>query len=363
MFGLPRGLTEGLASKERLSEFLDGALFFQVVGYFLGILLITYMVRKLQKGDWSTLGISWDGQAPRELLAGAGFGALLIACFLPLSFVLAGGQFEVDGLVRLLIGSSSGLGLVLAAVVVVIGAPVIEEIYYRGILYEKLARRHAILAVVVTTLLFTAAHGALFIPAILFLGLGLAWQRRTKGLWYTMGAHAAWNLAVIVMAAFVVVGGSSFSPADGAYEIQLPRSWERIQDPSFPMEPGVTLDLAATTSSGSSLVVVRVPARKGSAVATAEKLLAEAGHQLIPGATESGVEPHDHLFDEGAESAHVAIGISQGGVDVATHFFVMVRPGSSTALVFNLTCQREMCQDDGSRLDEALHQMDFGPAL
>jgi len=205
-FGLPTALTIAFAPRDRFSQFLDGMLYFQIVGYVLGALLVVYMIRRLQDGDWSTLGLTWSGGAPRELLAGAGLGALLIAFFLPLSLLLSGGRIELTGLIRELIGSTTGLGLALAAVVVVIGAPIMEEIYYRGMLLGKLMRRNTSVAIIVTTFLFTIAHGGVAIPAIVMLGIILAWKRQTKSLWYTIGAHAMWNLAIMMMAVVMLWG-------------------------------------------------------------------------------------------------------------------------------------------------------------
>lgn len=359
-FGLPQGLAEAFAPRGRVSEFLDGALYFQIVGYLLAVLLAVHMVRKLQNGDWATLGIRWDGNERREIASGALFGLLCLGVWLPISLILSGGKLEMDELMRLLVGSTNGLGLVLGAIVVVVGAPIIEEIYYRGILYEKLARRNVWLALGVTTILFTLAHGALFIPAIMLLGFGLAWQRRTKPLWHTMGAHAAWNLTVLVMGLFLILGGWEFTPSDGAYTIRLPKSWERAEIPPGVVDPAF-FDLGVTTPSGSLLSIMRMPVVGGSAQKTVESLMTELEKGELKGAPHFPPEPHDHLFDKGAESLRVVYAVEDQGMRIGVNFFVLVKPGDPNALVMNFICPEISCTDDGTKFDEALHGLRFGP--
>lgn len=361
-FGLPESLTRTFSTDARVSELLDQALFFQIIGYLLAGMLAVHMVRKEQNGDWATLGISWDNSLRRELLTGAAFGLGLLAAFLPVSFVLQGGELRTDELVRLLVGSTSGIGLLLASVVVVIGAPLIEEIYYRGLLYEKLARRNVWVAIVVTAVLFTLAHGALLIPAILLIGFALAWQRRKHTLWYTMGAHAAWNLSILIMAGFVVLGGWSFAPVDGSYEVSFPKAWERAELPAGATRPGVSFDIAVTSATGSFVAVMRAPAIEGSATKTLERLVAFASKSGMKDVARTEIVTHPHLFDQGAEAVQVSYGIDnfQGtGVNVASHLFVMLRPGSPEAIVFNFTCPEPSCIDDGAMLDALMHDLVF----
>ena len=357
-FGLPRTLAENFAPTDRVSYFLDAALYFQVIGYVLAVLLAIYLVRNVQGNDWSTLGLAWRGNILQEVTAGIGFGLLLLGAWLPISYLLAGGEFELDGLVRLLVGSTSGVGLALAATVVVIGAPLIEEIYYRGLLYEKLARRNIWLAIAVTTVLFTAAHGALLIPAIMLMGLALAWRRQTKSLWYTMGAHAAWNLMILALGLTVFSGGWTFTPSDNAYSIALPKAWERIDQATL-TAPGIPLDIAMQSATGSVIGILRLPAVNNSAHATTLKLQRKVEQMAPPGLIVGSIQGHDHLFDGGAEAFHLPLGIEMDGVQVASHFFLMLKPGAQQAIVFNIVCPRVSCHDDGGKLDEAMHDLVF----
>lgn len=364
-FLLPIVLTVAMAPREQLSSFLDAALYFQVVAYVLAALLAIHMVRKGQRGDWSTLGISWDRRAIGDAVGGAAFGLLLIGGFLAASFAINGGRLEMDALVKTLLGSTTGMGLALGAVVVVIGAPIIEEVYFRGILFEKLARRDMWLAILVTTVLFTAVHGALVIVPIMLLGAALAWKRQRRSLWYTIGAHAAWNLVVLSVGASMLLGSWTFSPPDGAYIVTFPKSWERDAPLTLSPVAGHSFDLTATSSSGSFVGVTRVPAVKGSARATIEKLIKEADRAGMAGFARTEIQTHPHPFDEGAEGLQISYGLNgmaPGGGDIGVHVFVMAVPGSDTAIVFNLTCERRVCPDETRHFDVLLHEADLAPA-
>jgi membrane protease YdiL (CAAX protease family) len=356
-FTLPRRLTQLLAPTDRVSEFLDGALYFQVLGYVLAVFVAIHLVRRDHRGDWGSLGLSWSPTAPRELLAGAGLGAALFATLI-LVMVKLFGVFEIDQFVRVLVGSTNGLGLALAAIVVVIGAPIIEETFFRGVLYEKLAKRSIWLAIGVTSVWFTIAHGSLLLPIILLMGIVLGWQRRTKSLWYTIGAHAAWNAAVLCIAIFVTSGGWTFTPVDASYSLPLPRGWDRIAAPPSHL-PHTTFDIAVESETGSILTITRIPTEDQSSTATLEKVVARLDRTAMSGIPHSSIIPHDHLFDEGAESLQVSYWILEDEAQIGYHLNTMLRPGDSQMIMFTLVCERHSCVDDGGHLDEALHEMDY----
>jgi membrane protease YdiL (CAAX protease family) len=82
-----------------------------------------------------------------------------------------------------------------------VGAPLVEELFFRGLLFRALLGRTPVpVAVVVSSLLFALAH----FEAVQFAGLAvfgvvlalLAW--RTGRLMPGIGAHAAFNLAAVV---------------------------------------------------------------------------------------------------------------------------------------------------------------------
>jgi membrane protease YdiL (CAAX protease family) len=84
-----------------------------------------------------------------------------------------------------------------------LGAPVIEELLFRGFLYAPLLRaRGAALAIVGTGLLFGLMHAAdpISVPPLAAMGLILAWLRgRSGSLWPCILAHAGNNIAALAL--------------------------------------------------------------------------------------------------------------------------------------------------------------------
>src|SRR5918996_2531418 len=258
-WGVPQLLGETVSADSTWSEMLSATLAFQILGYILAVIVAVVFVSKAQDGDWSTLGLSRAEDTPMQLTTGFGYGLLLLGVWSAIAWALSGGKLEMDRLVTSLIGDTSQIGLLMAAVVVVIGAPLIEEIYYRGMLYEKLARRSRATAIVVTSILFVAAHGAIIIPALMVLAVGLALARGSRPLWFTIGAHAGWNFAIVIVAAYMVFSPAQlFTPDDGAYSLRFPSGWQRSEElEAMGVVPGMTMDFVLTTGSGGLMTVAR----------------------------------------------------------------------------------------------------------
>ena len=81
------------------------------------------------------------------------------------------------------------------AVLIVVFAPLIEELTFRGLGYSLLARFGPAVAIGVTGLLFGAVHGLVIgLPLLVFFGAGLAWLRyRTGSLYPCILLHAVFN--------------------------------------------------------------------------------------------------------------------------------------------------------------------------
>jgi membrane protease YdiL (CAAX protease family) len=90
------------------------------------------------------------------------------------------------------------------AVVVILVAPVVEELIFRGMGYSLLERYGRPLAVAVVGIAFGLAHGLVdALPLLVALGAGLAWLRSKTGSVYPgMATHAIFNgiavLSVVV---------------------------------------------------------------------------------------------------------------------------------------------------------------------
>jgi uncharacterized protein len=90
-----------------------------------------------------------------------------------------------------------------AAVVVVVVAPFVEELFFRGLGVRLLAFAGMFVAIAIPALAFALAHGLLVgIPTLAVLGGGLAWIRyRSGSVWPCFLTHAAWNGIALVVAA------------------------------------------------------------------------------------------------------------------------------------------------------------------
>jgi uncharacterized protein len=94
------------------------------------------------------------------------------------------------------------VGVVLLVLIAGIGAPLVEELFYRGFLLRALQRRMtAPQAVVVSSIVFAAVHfQALQFPALLLFGLLAGWLTvRTGRLGMAWAAHVAFNLVTITI--------------------------------------------------------------------------------------------------------------------------------------------------------------------
>jgi membrane protease YdiL (CAAX protease family) len=94
-----------------------------------------------------------------------------------------------------------GLGLALLGPIVVVAAPIGEELFFRGFLYQGLRRRFSVWpAAVLSGIFFGLVHlgGAAFlliVPSLTAVGIGLAlvFERR-HSLLASIAAHAAFNV-------------------------------------------------------------------------------------------------------------------------------------------------------------------------
>ncbi len=112
------------------------------------------------------------------------------------------GEFDVSGEAKKITDRGTGLGIVLLVLIVVIGAPIVEELFFRGLLLRSLEGRIANgLALVVSSVLFGAAHlQPIQFPALVFIGLVLGWLAQRFGrLGPSMFAHLGFNLVTVIV--------------------------------------------------------------------------------------------------------------------------------------------------------------------
>ena len=108
---------------------------------------------------------------------------------------------ELDEPARELADNAHGIGVVVLAVVLVVGAPIVEELFFRGLLLRSLARRYGDgWALAGSSFGFALAHvQGLQFPALLAVGVvfGRLAQRAGR-LGPSIFAHGAFNLVVVI---------------------------------------------------------------------------------------------------------------------------------------------------------------------
>lgn len=166
---------------------------------------VWYILRRHGRG-WKELG--WQLGKPTRTL---GFGALGALAALLLSygaffavyfiFYLISGHAPAPGETESMQDLGSGY-LALVIVVVVILAPVFEELFFRGLFYPALRNRlKPALAVVLNGAVFGVIHfQPLFMVSLILVGIVLAYlYEKTDSLVAPIVAHSLYNLAVIIV--------------------------------------------------------------------------------------------------------------------------------------------------------------------
>lgn len=149
-------------------------------------------------GWWST----W-----RDVPVGLGIGVACQLVLVPLVtlpiFLLSDvDRDEVAAPARELTDRATGFGVLVLVLVVVVAAPVAEEVFYRGLLQRTVARHWPIWpTMIVVSLLFAASHQQLIqFPALAAFGLVLAvLAHRTGRLGRNTWAHVGFNATTVVV--------------------------------------------------------------------------------------------------------------------------------------------------------------------
>lgn len=140
----------------------------------------------------------------RDALTGVPVGVVCQLVLVPLIYLPFRTLVDVDKLdepARELADKAQGFGFIALAVVLVVGAPVVEELFFRGLLLRSLSRRFGDRwALAGSSVGFALAHlEGLQFPALLAVGVvfGLLAQRAGR-LGPPIFAHAAFNLVVVI---------------------------------------------------------------------------------------------------------------------------------------------------------------------
>jgi membrane protease YdiL (CAAX protease family) len=143
--------------------------------------------------------------APIGLAIGAGLQLLVLpALYYPIFWLTDLDAEDVSAPAEELTSQATGgLGVVLLVLLVVIGAPIAEEVFYRGLLLRSLTKRGlgSVAAVVISAVVFALSHFQLIqFPALLVFGLvSAALAIRTERLGPSIWAHVGFNLTSVVV--------------------------------------------------------------------------------------------------------------------------------------------------------------------
>lgn len=141
----------------------------------------------------------------RDVLPGLAWGLgsqFILVYLLYLPFRLLDSDLDVSEEARRLVGTGRGGGLALLAVFLVLGAPVVEELFFRGLLQRALRRRMASgAAIAISSLAFGVTHyQPLQLLGLVAFGVVLGFLAERAGrLGPNVVAHAAFNGSTVVL--------------------------------------------------------------------------------------------------------------------------------------------------------------------
>ena len=134
---------------------------------------------------------------PRSWWRAAGIAVLVIVCVFVVSAIVApfGNPEKEQGLIPDHWDSSRAAQFAAFAVIVVIVAPIVEELMFRGVGYGLLVQYGSTAAILLVGLAFALVHGLVAgFPVIFTFGVGLAFLRsRTDSIYPCMLLHASFN--------------------------------------------------------------------------------------------------------------------------------------------------------------------------
>jgi membrane protease YdiL (CAAX protease family) len=176
------------------------------LGLWVGLLGIPLVVTRLKgSGLVADLGLRFEA---RDLWVGGSIGAVLQLALLPLLYwpllhLLGQHPSDLEKPARELTDRADGaLGVILLVLIVGIGAPVIEEIFYRGLFQRAMRKRglSVVASIALVALVFGVSHGELLqLPALVIFGATAGWLAHRHGrLGPSIAAHVAFNMVTVI---------------------------------------------------------------------------------------------------------------------------------------------------------------------
>jgi membrane protease YdiL (CAAX protease family) len=139
---------------------------------------------------------------------GGGAGVALQLAVLPLLYwpllrLLDKGASDLEGPAREMTDRADGaLGVLLLILIVGVGAPIVEEIFYRGLFQQALRKRGLppVAAIGISATVFGLSHGQLLqLPALIIFGVAAGTLAHRAGrLGPAIAAHVAFNMVTVI---------------------------------------------------------------------------------------------------------------------------------------------------------------------
>ena len=156
-------------------------------------------------------GVSWKdfgwGFQKNDVFSGLliGLGTQIAAGLLYLPLILIFDDIDVSEPARELVDKATGFGVFLLFLVVVVGAPLVEELFFRGLTLKAFEKKMSSrLALVLSSLFFAIAHLQLIqFPALFLFGLVAGYlvkkyDRLGRAVWAHVGFNATTVLALLL---------------------------------------------------------------------------------------------------------------------------------------------------------------------
>jgi uncharacterized protein len=163
------------------------------------------LVASVTRGNGPVLDYGWRfswHDVYQGLLVGVGAQLVAVPVIYLVLFQFIG-ERDVSEAARGLTDMAAGpLDVVLLVLIVAVGAPVIEELFFRGLLLRSIERRFGSrTAVIVSSVIFAAIHfQALQFPALFMFGLLAAWLTVRSGrLGPAIWAHVGFNAVTVAV--------------------------------------------------------------------------------------------------------------------------------------------------------------------
>ncbi|MBW3669619.1 MAG: CPBP family intramembrane metalloprotease [Actinobacteria bacterium] len=272
------------------------------------------VVRMAREVDFLPL---WSRGPTAENIAIGAFKGVLVATAVLLLVSLAVGHVQVAPSVKWELGDATLFSVVLALLGLVVAAPVVEELLFRGFVGEALRHRGDRIALLASAVLFALWHMRFGVVQIVYytvLGVMLGRTYLKRGLVASVAAHAGFNGTLAVVALVFILGPGSTLSANGV-SVHAPGGWDEI-------------DVAAVE--GDAVFAAHGPSQAVFYVVGAEIPTAVTAEQMLsvfmgggPGATfgEVAVGPAGVRQAQYSAGAAIRVGGKQGGERVEAAVF------------------------------------------